>query len=110
MLVLRQNLLLQHFVDLGQLVNIETGIAIGAKQRHHQRLNGRVRGAIGIRRHARIDNVDASFDGFELRHRCHPRSEVAVQVDRCFHRGLQRFDELIHVIGRDHPGHILDAD
>ena len=68
MLVLRHHLFLEDLVDLGQLADVETGIAIGSEQRHHQRLDGRVRSTVGIRGHAGVEDIDAGFDGLELAH------------------------------------------
>jgi hypothetical protein len=52
-LVLGHDLFFEDLVDLGQQLDVEAGVAAGAQKAHHQRLDGRVGGAVGIGRHDR---------------------------------------------------------
>jgi hypothetical protein len=52
-LVFGHDLLFQDLVDLGQQMDVEAGVAVGAQKRHHQRLHRRMGGAVSVRRHAR---------------------------------------------------------
>jgi hypothetical protein len=52
----------------GQQLDVEARVAAGAQQGHHQRLDGGVRGAVGIGGHTGVDDVHTGFDGLEVAH------------------------------------------
>jgi hypothetical protein len=52
----------------GQQLDVEAGVAVGAQQGHHQRLDGGMGGAVGIGRHTGVDDVHAGLDGLEVAH------------------------------------------
>ena len=99
--VLRHNLFFQHLIDSEQFLYIKTGVAVGAKQRHDQGLNSRMRSPICIRGHTGIDDIATSFDGLEMAHRCHTRSKMAMQMNRGFGDFLKCFDQIIRIVRGD---------
>ena len=110
MLVLRHDFLLEHLVDLGQFLDVETGVTVGAEQGHDQGLDGRMSGAEGVRGHTGVNDVDAGLDGLQMAHGSHARGEMAVQVNRSFAHFLDRLDNGVGVVGSDQTGHVLDTD
>ena len=109
-LVLGHHLFFQLLVDLGQQLDVEAGVAVGAQQGHHQGLDGRVRGSVGIGGHAGVDDVHPRLDGLEVAHGRHAGSKVAVQVDGYLDRRLEGLDQVVGIVGGDQTGHVLDAD
>ncbi len=92
------------------MLDVKAGVPVGAQQGHYQRFDGRMGGAVGVRRHDGVDNINPGLDGFKMAHGRHARCEMTVQVDRRFDILLQGLDNGIGVIGRYQPGHILDTD
>jgi hypothetical protein len=85
------------------------GVAVGAQKAHHQRLDGGMGGAVGVRRHTGVDDVHAGLDGLEVAHGRHAGGEVAVQVNGQLDSRLEGLDG-IGIVGGDQAGHVLDAD
>jgi hypothetical protein len=67
-LVLGHHLFFEDLVDLGQQMDIEPGVAVGAQKAHHQRFDGGMGGAVGIGGHTGVDDVHARLDGLEMAH------------------------------------------
>ena len=108
--ILWHDILLKDLVDCSQLFDVKTGVAIGAEKGHDQGLQGSMRGAVCIRGHTGVNDIDTGLNGLEMTHRRHAGGEMAVQMDRCLHRLFQGLDQGIGVIGCDKTGHILDTD
>ena len=93
-----------------QLLQIQTGIVLGALQGSHQAFGGHMRGAQCQGADSGINDICTGFDALEDRHRGQTRGVVAVNVHRNGNAFLQLFHQLVRSGGCEQTGHILDAD
>ena len=108
------NVLLAQLVEVSadniQLVQVKTGVVVGALQGGDQTLGGHVRGAQSQRAHGGIHNVGASLDALQDRHRGKTGGIVAVDVNGDLDSLFQLLNQIIAGVGLQQTSHILDAD
>ncbi len=93
-----------------QLAHIHARVALRPLQGDDERFDGGHRGPEGIGGKTGIDDVDARLDRLDVGHRGHAAGVMGVEMQGKLGDLLQRRDEIVDVVGRDDPGHILDAD
>ena len=93
-----------------QLVQIQTGVVIGALQGSDQTLGGHVAGAQAQGAHGGIDDVGTCLDALQDGHGSQTCGVVAVDVNRDADGLLQLLHQIVAGIGGQQTGHILDAD
>jgi hypothetical protein len=93
-----------------QLLQIQTGIVVGALQGSHQALGGHMAGAKAQGAHGGIDDIGTCLDALEDGHGSQTCSVVAVDIHRDADGLLQLLDQIIAGIGSEQTCHILDAD
>jgi len=93
-----------------QLLQIQTGVVIGALQGSDQTLGGHVAGAQAQGAHGGIDDVGTCLDALQDGHGSQTCGVVAVDVNRDADGLLQLLHQIVAGIGGQQTGHILDAD
>ena len=68
MLVFRHNFFLKNFVDCRKFLDIKSGVAIGAHQRHYHWFYCCVSSPVCIWGHTGINDIAASFNCFQVAH------------------------------------------
>ena len=95
---------------LQELFQVEPGVPLAPCQGHDHGLYGGLGCPQGQGGQARVDHVHAGLDGLQAGHGGHAAGVVGVKLHGHVQGVLQRSDEGVGVVGREDPGHVLDAD
>ena len=95
---------------IGQLAQVQAGVADGSLQRCHQGLGGGLAGAVGHRRQGGVHDVYPGIGRHQQRHVAGAGGVVGVQVDGDADGLLQSLHQGIGVHRQQEVGHVLDAD
>ena len=96
--------------DNVQLLQIQTGVVIGALQGSDQAFGGHVAGAAAQGAHGGINDVGTCLNALQQGHGSQTGSVVAVDIDRDGQGVLQLLDQIIAGVGSQQASHVLDAD